>query len=87
MPVVFDGYPCDRDQIFAALAEQNIHARKYFYPCVNEYDCYRDQFDSSLTPVAAKLSRQVLTLPLYADLPVEIVDKVCDIILDCGNSR
>lgn len=84
MPVVFDCYKSGRDQIFAALAEHNIHARKYFYPCVNEYDCYRGQFDASLTPVAARLSRQVLTLPLYADLPMEIVDQVCQIILECG---
>ncbi len=84
MPVVFDGYPMTRDQIFAVLAEHNIHARKYFYPCINEYDCYRGQFDVSQTPVAAKLSRQVLTLPLYAGLPMEIVDKICDIILSCG---
>ena len=84
MPVVFDGYKMDRDQIFAVLAEHNIHARKYFYPCINDYECYRDRFDAEATPVAAKISRQVLTLPLYADLPVEIVDKVCDIILECG---
>lgn len=81
MPVVFDGYKKDRDQIFAALAEYNIHARKYFYPCVNEYDCYREQFAGASTPMAARISRQVLTLPLYADLPIETVDKVCDIIL------
>ena len=81
MPVVFDGYKADRDAIFAELAKYNIHARKYFYPCVNSYECYRDQFDENDTPVAAKISRQVLTLPLYADLELETVDEICDIIL------
>lgn len=81
MPVVFDGYKKDRDEIFKELAKYNIHARKYFYPCINSYACYREQYDERETPVAAQISRQVLTLPLYADLEPEIVDMVCDIIL------
>lgn len=81
MPVVFDGYSANRDEIFASLAEHQIHARKYFYPCVNSYDCYRDRFREDDTPVAAKISRQILTLPLFADLAVETVDEICDIIL------
>ncbi len=81
MPVVFDGYGAGRDEIFAKLAEYNIHARKYFYPCVNRYECYRGQYDEMNTPVAAKISRQVLTLPLFAELPIETVDEICDIIL------
>ena len=80
MPVLFDGYKADRDKIFQALKEKNIHARKYFYPCINSYECYRDCFRAEDTPIAAKISRQILTLPLYADLPEEIVDMVCDII-------
>lgn len=80
MPVVFDGYKAKRDEIFQALKEKNIHARKYFYPCVNEYECYRERFPAEDTPVAARISRQVLTLPLYADLPMDAADMICDII-------
>lgn len=82
MPVVFDGYKKDRDRIFDQLARYNIHARKYFYPCINSYACYREQFDERETPVAARISRQVLTLPLYADLDPDVVDMICDIILE-----
>ena len=81
MPVVFDGYRKDRDQIFSELAEHDIHARKYFYPCVNSYDCYKDRYAAQETPVAARISRQVLTLPLYAGLEPETVDLICDLIL------
>lgn len=84
MPVVFDGYAATRDQVFEALKEKNIFARKYFYPCVNSYDCYRDRFSEADTPVAARISRQVLTLPLFAGLPVETVDEICDIVLSLG---
>ncbi len=81
MPVVFDGYHKDRDQIFAELALQDIHARKYFYPCINACACYRDRFREEDTPVAARVSRQVLTLPLYADLDPDTVDLICDTVL------
>lgn len=81
MPVLFDGYRKGRDQVFAELAGREIHARKYFYPCVNAYGCYRDQYRETDTPVAARVSRQILTLPLYADLPIGTVDEICDIIL------
>ena len=39
----------------------------------------------SETPVALEISRRVLTLPLYADLPLEEVDHICDIILGMRN--
>lgn len=81
MPVLFDGYRADRDKVFAALKEHNIFARKYFYPCINSYECYCGQFRPEDTPVAQRIASQVLTLPLYADLPPEVVDEVCSIIL------
>jgi len=83
MPVVFDGYGADRDQIFERLKEHNIFARKYFYPCINRYECYRDRFRAEDTPVAQRIASQVLTLPLYADLATRVVDEICDLILEC----
>ncbi len=35
-PVVFDGYNATRDEVFAALQEQGITARKYFFPLLWE---------------------------------------------------
>ena len=63
------------------LAKHQIFARKYFYPCINAFDCYQEQFDENDTPVAKRISRQVLTLPLYADLSLDVVDQICDLIL------
>ena len=82
-PVFFDEkiFGSTRNEIFEALANENINARKYFYPLTNTFDCYNGKFDVGLTPVALHLSKQVLTLPLYADLVLEDVDRICDIIL------
>ena len=83
-PVVFDGYKYSRDEVFARLAEHDIIARKYFYPLTNAFECYRGRpgFDPADTPVAAHIADRVLTLPLYADLPLETVDRICEIILN-----
>ena len=82
-PVVFDGYKLTRDEVFERLKEQNIIARKYFYPLTNGFACYKDFPTAGVekTPVAQYLARRVLTLPLYADLPQEDVDRICDIVL------
>lgn len=84
MPVVFeDGCGTTRDEVFAKLREHSIFSRKYFYPLVSDYACYRGRFDSSKTPVAQYVADRVLTLPMAADLALEDVDRICDIVLDC----
>ena len=82
-PVFFDGYKYDRDQVQALLEQENIFARKYFYPLTSELACYKEQYGASVTntPVAKKAAECVLTLPMYADLSVEDVDRICDVIL------
>lgn len=81
-PVVFDNYKYTRDEIFDKLGKENIIARKYFYPLINDYECYRDKYSSKDTPIAKYISDRVLCLPMYADLELEVVDKICDIILE-----
>lgn len=84
MPVVFeDGCGTTRDEVFAKLREHSIFSRKYFYPLVSDYACYRGRFDSAKTPVAQHVADHVLTLPMAADLALEDVDRICDIVLDC----
>ena len=82
-PVVFDGYKYTRNEVFEKLAEQGIGVRKYFYPLTNSFECYRNcpTAGTEKTPVAQHMALRVLTLPLYADLSLENVDRICDVIL------
>lgn len=84
-PVVFDEkvFGASRNEVFESLAENGIGARKYFYPLTNTYDCYHGKYDVNLTPVALHISKRILTLPMYADLAVEDVDRICEIIQRC----
>lgn len=83
LPVTFDAaaFGASRDDVYAALMALDIHPRKYFYPLVSDYACYAGRFDSSRTPVAARAADEVLTLPMYADLALEDVDWICDVVL------
>lgn len=82
-PVIFDErlFGADRDQVYDALAEQDIHTRKYFYPLTNTYSAFHGKYNALETPIALQISKRVLTLPMYADLALEDVDKICDIII------
>ena len=68
-----------RDNVYERLKSNDIFARKYFYPAVNEMECYKEHAEN--TPIAAEISRRVLTLPLYSDIRDEDVDCICDIVL------
>lgn len=80
-PIVFDGYHKNRNQIYTELKAQRIYSRKYFYPITPYAQCYRDTYGNANVPTAAYISDRILTLPLYPDLSLEAVNKICDIIL------
>jgi len=68
-----------REDIIKLLGENGVYARKYFYPLVSENQAFCGEY-SSLTPNAYTYSRNVLCLPMYADLEIKEVDEICKII-------
>lgn len=86
-PVVFDEkvFGASRNEVFDALGKNGINARKYFYPLTNTFACFRNRYDADQTPVARRISERVLTLPLYADLALEDVDRISRVILSMKN--
>ncbi|MCR5411379.1 MAG: DegT/DnrJ/EryC1/StrS family aminotransferase [Lachnospiraceae bacterium] len=78
--VVEDGYRMSRDELCDVLREESIFARKYFYPLTNDCRCYSEMYDPKDTPEALEISHRVMTLPLYASLDEETVDRICGVI-------
>lgn len=74
-----------RDEVCQKLREHGVYARKYFYPLTNGFACYKGRFDAGMTPIAWKISQQVLTLPLYGELGEPELSQICSIILALGS--
>ncbi len=71
-----------RDEVQAELRKYKVITRKYFYPLCSDYDCYR-QLPSARPenlPVANRVVKEVLCLPLYGNLRLEDVDTICQMI-------
>jgi len=80
MPVCVDpedaGYT--RDQMADFLAGLGIGTRKYFYPLVPDFACYRKEYGNADVPNARRAADRILTLPLAAAMTDEEVERVCD---------
>ena len=83
-PVFIDEqeYGLSRDELYNKLKENNIFARRYFYPLISNFPTYRG-LESAVPanlPVATKLAEQVLCLPMYAGLEERDALKISDLI-------
>ena len=87
-PIVIDErlFGASREEVADRLKQNDIVARKYFYPLTNQFECFHNKYKTFNTPVAMHISKRVLTLPLYADLSEENVKKICEIILSCKDN-
>ena len=81
-PVVIDAekFGCTRDELADRLAANGIGARKYFYPLTSTVGCLDGKIASS-TPVAQRISDNILCLPIYEDLDEKSADYICDTII------
>lgn len=82
-PIIIDEckYGVNRDRVFELLESEGIIVRKYFYPITTAFECYKRRFDAQETPNALYISEHVLTLPLYGELQLSDVDRICEIII------
>jgi len=81
-PVEIDSeeFGMDRDGLYEAMKAYNIFTRRYFYPLVNDFPCYRNLALKDPLTVARKASKRILTLPIYDSLTLEDADRICDVI-------
>lgn len=77
-----ESFGCSRDVVTAHLAEHGIFARKYFYPLTSQFPLCQKMLQVEETPIAAQVSSRILCLPLYTDMTVEDMDRICEVILD-----
>lgn len=80
--LVEKNYPITRDDLYQGLKERGIHPRRYFYPLISEFPMYRGlpSAHRENLPLATAASLQVLCLPIYPDLEMEIIEEICTFI-------
>lgn len=66
-PILINSNEITRDQVFDRLKDKGINAKKYFYPLVTDYACYKGQYNDNL-PISKSISERVLCLPMYGEL-------------------
>jgi len=71
-----------RDALYEQLKENNIFTRRYFWPIVPDFGCYREKHAADALPVARRAGAQVLCLPIYNGLAPEKILKICRFIVE-----
>ena len=80
--LVTEDYPLTRDELYQKLKDNNVFARRYFYPLISEFDMYKEMPSAAASnlPIASKATQQVLCLPIYAALEEEQQEKIIKLI-------
>ncbi len=83
MPIEVDEqeFGMSRDALNNKLKEWNVYTRRYFYPLICDYLCYRSISVNGCLPVARRAAERILTLPIYDSLELSDVEIICDIIV------
>lgn len=82
MPIEVDEneFGMSRDALYEKLKEFNVYSRRYFYPLVCDYACYRSVSIKAPLTVARRVADRILTLPIYDGLELSGVETICGII-------
>jgi dTDP-4-amino-4,6-dideoxygalactose transaminase len=82
MPIEVDEkeFGMSRDALYEELKQWNVHTRRYFYPLICDYPCYRSIAVNGTLPVARRVADRILTLPIYDSLKLKDVETVCDML-------
>jgi dTDP-4-amino-4,6-dideoxygalactose transaminase len=77
-------YPISRDALYQKFRDQNIYARRYFYPLISDFPIYRGlpSARQDNLPVAHAAAQQVLCLPIFPALTDDMLDRIIGIIAD-----
>ena len=81
MPVeIMPEFRMSRDILYEKLKKYNVFSRRYFYPLLTDFPCYRSLSTSDPLTIAKGVASRILTLPIYAELSMADVDNICQII-------
>lgn len=77
-------YGKSRDEVYNKLKQNDIYARRYFYPLISQFPTYKGLPSAAAgnLPVAEKITMQILCLPVYGELNKKDADKIVGLLID-----
>ncbi len=78
--LVEEGYHMTRDDLYNKLKKNDIYARKYFYPLTSDEACFKNKYKNVELRCARELAKKVLVIPFYAELELDKIDKIIDLL-------
>ena len=77
-------YPLSRDALYQKLKDNNIFARRYFYPLITDFPMYRGMPSANRKnlPVAAAAAQKVICLPIYPALTPQELQRITQLIME-----
>lgn len=75
-------YGISRDALYEKMKANNVLGRRYFYPLITDFDPYKDipSANPANLPVANRIAKQVICLPMHHALSEEDVKRVIDCV-------
>jgi dTDP-4-amino-4,6-dideoxygalactose transaminase len=75
------GFGRSRDDLYLALKDRGIYARKYFHPVCTDFEPYRNAriHTTQGVPVVERIKSRVLCLPFHSDVTDEDVAEIRDV--------
>ena len=77
-----EGYGMSRDALYEKMKAQGVYGRRYFYPLISSFATYRglESANPAHLPVANRLAKEVICLPMHAGLTDINIERVIDSI-------
>jgi dTDP-4-amino-4,6-dideoxygalactose transaminase len=75
-------FKVSRDEIYQKLKDNNIYARRYFYPLISDFPMYRNMLSARRQNLknAVDISSEVICLPMHHAINHESQTKIVNII-------
>lgn len=90
-PILIDkkSFGLSRDELIIRLNKYNIFPRKYFWPIASRYTCYKNLPSArpELLINAERINNEIMCLPIYGNLSLKDVNKICAIIKYIQNEK
>lgn len=77
LPIRLSGFSTQEiDDLIAAMGKAGVQTRRWYYPLLNKYACFKNIAKTEKVPVAELISNELIGLPFYPSLLSKEIDFV-----------